>query len=159
MKLQSRSSWRPRSRPRFMSWICGSDWPLRNVEPALIIEPLAWLVLSSDALSDDSLVRDMNLSGGSIMRAGPKSRGAFMAKRWCGSSGKWCPICGAWPEPGRRGPHRCDPKVLASIDGAHRRDPDEEELRDYRSYNQRIEDGFFCIYGNEDEYGDDLFYE
>lgn len=48
---------------------------------------------------------------------------------------KCCPICGK-PWRGRspvcaaglgRQQHRCDPKVLAAIDGAHRRTPDEED--------------------------------
>lgn len=66
--------------------------------------------------------------------------------RFSGGSSGWCPICGAiYPRGTGSMGHRCDAKVLAAIDGAHRRDPDEEEPRERRSFGSRLEDGFMIL--------------
>lgn len=59
-----------------------------------------------------------------------------------------CPICGttisglddlshaeAWAA------HRCPPRTISSIDGAHRRDPESEAVRDYRTEGMRLAEG------------------
>ena len=47
-----------------------------------------------------------------------------------------CPICGARLSE----THRCKPSVLAGIDGAAKRDPDDEEPK-HISEGQRLSDG------------------
>lgn len=73
--------------------------------------------------------------------------------RRCGGNGDWCPICGAWYARvlGGQGRHRCKPSVLAAIDGAMRRDPDFEEPKVRRSFNQRLADGFLMLDDERDE--------
>jgi hypothetical protein len=62
----------------------------------------------------------------------------------------FCPTCGASfdyryvtldPDDARRIHHRCNPRTLAGIDAAHRREPDAEEPR-RKPYGQRLSDGF-----------------
>lgn len=80
--------------------------------------------------------------------------GTLMARRrFCGSYSGWCPICGEISKPGS-GPHRCDVRVLAAIDGAYRRDIDEEEPRDYHSFGSRLADGFMMLDDEREGYGE-----
>lgn len=72
-------------------------------------------------------------------------------KRFCGSRGGWCPICGAITQPGS-GEHRCDARVLSAIDGAHRRDVDDVEPREYRSFHNRLSDGFMMLDDEREDY-------
>ena len=56
---------------------------------------------------------------------------------------KCCPICGVPYRPGPEG-HHCDPRTLAGIDGAHRREPDDEEPRRI-PIGQRLYEGLQAI--------------
>lgn len=58
-----------------------------------------------------------------------------------------CPICGdrcEVPIAGSSEQHRCKPRVLRAIDGAHRRD-EEDILPRGRSYAERLKDGMAMI--------------
>lgn len=74
-------------------------------------------------------------------------------KRFCGSQGGWCPICGVIKRNDERD-HRCASKTLAAIDAAHRRDLDEEEPRNYRSFAARLADGFMMLDDEREDYGE-----
>jgi hypothetical protein len=61
----------------------------------------------------------------------------------------FCPICGQ-NFGSNYSSHKCPEKVLRSIDGAHRRNPDEEEERNMPEW-QRFKYGMELLAMSEDE--------
>ena len=72
-----------------------------------------------------------------------------------------CPVCGTKYRVGYENPrHKCADNVLSAIDGAYRRDPDTEEPLNstgnykYRTYGQRLEEGFNMLRMADDDVAD-----